>query len=83
MNAHRKAILISRNPINQQSVVVKRDIEEMLTLANRDSINPYLMPDDAIACYDSRTMNFRDAFSLLGEMVGPAATAILIHDVAQ
>lgn len=83
MNAHRKAILISRNPINQQSVVIRRDIEEMLTLANRDSINPYLMPDDAIACYDSRTMNFRDAFSLLGEMVGPAATAILIHDVAQ
>ena len=83
MNAHRKAILISKNPINQQSVVINRDIEAMLTSAQRDSINPYLMPDDAIACYDSRMMNFRDAFSLLGEIVGPAATAILINDVAQ
>ncbi|MFI0471874.1 polysaccharide biosynthesis/export family protein [Halomonas sp. HMF6819] len=83
MNSHRKAILISKNPINQQSVVINRDIEDMLTSAQRDRINPYLMPDDAIACYDSRMMNFRDAFSLLGEMVGPAATAILINDVAQ
>ncbi|WP_136068379.1 polysaccharide biosynthesis/export family protein [Modicisalibacter radicis] len=83
MNARRQAILISTNPVNQTSVVIKRDIEGMLTNARRDSINPYLMPDDAIACYDSRTMNFRDAISLFGEALGTAATVILIDDVAK
>lgn len=83
MNAHRQAVLISANPLNGRSVVIQRDIEGMLEHAQRDRINPYLMPNDAIACYDSRAMNARDAIALFGEALGSAATAILIDDLAQ
>ncbi|MED5295102.1 MAG: polysaccharide biosynthesis/export family protein [Pseudomonadota bacterium] len=83
MNAHRQAVLISENPLNGRSVVIQRDIEAMLENAQRDRINPYLMPNDAVACYDSRAMNARDAITLFGEALGSAATAILIDDLAQ
>ncbi|WP_342588179.1 polysaccharide biosynthesis/export family protein [Salinicola endophyticus] len=82
MNAHRQAILISTNPFDDTTVVIDRDIENMLERQDRDRINPYLMPGDALACYDSRWMNVRDAVSMVGEALGPAATVILIHDAA-
>ena len=52
-NAPRQAILISRNPKTMQTEVIQRSIEELVRSADRDAVNPHLMPDDAIACYDS------------------------------
>lgn len=52
-NASRYAVLISRNPKTHRTEVIQRSIEELVRSADRDTINPYLMPDDAIACYDS------------------------------
>ncbi|WP_110686017.1 polysaccharide biosynthesis/export family protein [Salinicola aestuarinus] len=83
MNAHREAILISTNPFNGETFVMARDVEAMLESADRDRVNPYLMPGDALACYDSRWMNVRDAISMAGDALGPAATVILINDVSQ
>lgn len=83
MSAHRQALLISTNPISQKSVVIKRDVEAMLTSAGRDRINPFLMPGDAIACYDSRMMNVRDAIAMFGNALGSVSTAILLEDLAQ
>ncbi|WP_251977702.1 polysaccharide biosynthesis/export family protein [Salinicola avicenniae] len=82
MNAHRHAVLISTNPFDDTTVVIDRDVEDMLERPDRDRINPYLMPRDALACYDSRWMNVRDAVSMVGEALGPAATVILIHDAS-
>ncbi len=65
-NAERHAVLISRNPKTQQTEVVQRSIEELVRSADRDSINPHLMPDDAIACYDSKTIEFREVLSTIG-----------------
>ncbi|RKF18302.1 polysaccharide biosynthesis protein [Altericroceibacterium spongiae] len=78
MASDRRAVLISRNPINGQSIVVERDVEKLVRLADRDRVNPYLMPDDAIACYDSRWTNFRDALGMVSEAVSTATPAILI-----
>ncbi|MDW3224380.1 MAG: polysaccharide biosynthesis/export family protein [Paracoccaceae bacterium] len=52
-NANRKAILFSRNPITGVSAVIERDIEDLMRRGNRDDFDPYLLPGDAIACYDS------------------------------
>lgn len=52
-NANRKAILFSRNPITGVSVVIERDIEDLLRRGNRDDFDPFVLPGDAIACYDS------------------------------
>jgi len=34
-------------------------------------VNPYLMPNDGVACYDSRFTNFRDVARGIGELVSP------------
>ncbi len=78
MQSDRRAVLISRNPINGESIVIERDIERLVRNANRDSLNPYLMPDDAIACYDSRWTNFREAVGLVSQAVNTATPAILL-----
>ncbi|MEP0077515.1 polysaccharide biosynthesis/export family protein [Parasphingorhabdus sp.] len=72
MNAGRKVILISRNPINGQSIVTERKVERLVRSADRDAFNPYLMPNDSLACYDSAFMNFRDALSLVTDTATPA-----------
>ncbi len=61
--ANRKAILVSKNPITGESEVIRRDIEALIRRADRDAYNPILMPDDAIACYDSDITNIRDVLS--------------------
>lgn len=80
MESDRRAILISRNPINGQSIVVERDIEKLVRGANRDALDPYLMPGDAIACYDSRWTNFREAVGLVTDAVNTLTPAILLDN---
>lgn len=65
-SAHRSAMLMSRNPETKVSVVIERDIEDMLRRADRDDYDPYLLPGDAIACYDSAVTNFAEAARILG-----------------
>jgi polysaccharide biosynthesis/export protein len=71
MNAGRSAVLISRNPINGKSIVISRSVEKMVRDADRDQFDPYLMPGDSIACYDSLAMNLRDVLSVAGETTAP------------
>ncbi len=71
MNAGRSAVLISRNPINGQSVVISRSVERLVREADRDQFDPYLMPGDSIACYDSLAMNLRDVLSVVGDTTAP------------
>ncbi len=49
----RQIVLVSINPITKATEVVQRPVEHLLRDQHRDEINPLLMPDDAIACYDS------------------------------
>lgn len=65
-SAHRSAMLMSRNPETKVSVVIERDIEDMLRRADRDDYDPYILPGDAIACYDSAVTNFAEAARILG-----------------
>ena len=71
MNAARRVVLMSRNPITGKSVVVQRSVEKLVRHADRDQKDPYLMPGDSLACYDSMAMNIRDVISLVGETASP------------
>ncbi|MBO9466438.1 polysaccharide biosynthesis/export family protein [Tropicibacter sp. R15_0] len=70
-NANRHAILFSRNPVTQVSVVIERNIERLLRRADRDDYDPYVLPGDAIACYDSTLTNIAD----LGRVTTVVGTA--------
>ena len=73
-NAARYAVLISRNPKTMQTEVIQRSIEEMVLSPDRDSVNPYLMPDDAIACYDSAVTDVREIATVIQTLFNPAQT---------
>ncbi len=72
MNAGRQAVLISRNPITGRPVVITRSVEGLVRGADRDSLNPFFMPGDAVACYDSRAMALVDVVGVIGSMLSPA-----------
>ena len=73
-NAGRYGVLISRNPKTMRTEVVQRPIELLVRSADRDSINPYLMPDDAIACYDSAITDAREVGTTLQTIFNPLLT---------
>ena len=70
-NASRSVVLITRNYGSKQQLVIKRSINQLLANSSNDRVNPFLMPNDGIACYDSRFTNFRDVARGIGELVGP------------
>lgn len=65
-SADRSAVLFSRNPMTGVSVVIERDIENLLRRADRDDFDPYLLPGDAMACYDSTITNITEIGRVLG-----------------
>ncbi|MCI5078610.1 polysaccharide biosynthesis/export family protein [Oricola sp.] len=75
VNANRTAALISRNPVTGESIVIERRVEELLRSADRDDFNPYMMPGDALACYDSGVTN---VFDVARGMSSVAAAAALL-----
>jgi polysaccharide biosynthesis/export protein len=54
--------------------VIQRSVEELVRSPDRDTINPYLMPDDAIACYDSAATDLKEVASLFQTLLVPAQT---------
>ncbi len=77
-NARRHIILISRNPRTQETEVIQRPVEDLVRSADRDTINPFLMPDDAIACYDSDVSEFKEVMGMLQAALAPVSTATSI-----
>lgn len=73
-NANRSAVLFSRNPITGVSVVIERDIEDLLRRADRDDYDPYVLPGDSIACYDSAITSVTE----IGRVLGVVGTGLLI-----
>jgi protein involved in polysaccharide export with SLBB domain len=70
-NAPRKVLLASKNPLTGRTEVVERSIEKLVRKAENEQMNPYLMPNDAIACYDSDVTNVRDIARTVLEIVTP------------
>lgn len=73
-SANRSAVLFTRNPVTGVSAVIERDIEKMLRRAERDDHDPYLLPGDAIACYDSSVTNLAE----VGRVMGIMGAALLL-----
>jgi len=70
-NASRSIILVTRNHGSKEQLVISRTINQLLRNSSNPSVNPFVMPNDGIACYDSRFTNFRDVARGLVEIVSP------------
>lgn len=70
-NGSRSIVLITRNHGSKKQIVISRRIDDLLAESSNPQVNPYIMPNDAIACYDSKFTNFRDVARGLGELISP------------
>ena len=70
-SASRSVVLVTHNLGSNQQLVVRRSINQLLTNSSNQSVNPFMMPNDGIACYDSRFTNFRDVARGIGEVISP------------
>lgn len=77
-NAYRTAILMSKNYLTGDLTVIERPIETLVQHANREEYNPYLMPNDGIACYDSTITNAREIAAMLKEFLDPFSLLQLV-----
>jgi len=71
VNAKRHIILVGADPLTGQTRVMKRSLQELLAQPNNDAVNPYLMPGDSIACFDSGMTNARDYARAIGDFLRP------------
>ena len=69
-SARRSALLFTRDPMTGVSIVIERSIEDQLRRADRDDFDPYVLPGDSIACYDSGVTNVADVARVLGLVSG-------------
>ena len=70
-NASRSVVLITRNFGSNQQLVVSRTINQLLANSSNHMVNPFVMPNDGLACYDSKFTNFRDVARGIGEVISP------------
>ena len=77
-NAARYAVLFSRNPITNESIVIERSLEDLLRRRDRDELDPFILPGDAIACYDSTATNIVDVARSFTTVFGGALAALAL-----
>jgi polysaccharide export outer membrane protein len=69
-NANRYAILVRTDRLTGSTKVYESAIEDLMREGNDDT-NPFLMPDDGVACYDSTVTNVRDVFRSFVDILSP------------
>ena len=57
--------------------------KELILSADRDAINPFLMPEDAIACYDSAASDVKEVSSLLHQMLLPFTAGAAVYSAVK
>ena len=70
-SASRYVVLVRTDPLTGREEVLERSIHELLEAPQRDDLNPFMMPNDSVACYDSGVTNLRDVARTIFEMLLP------------
>lgn len=72
VNANRKAILVQTNRVTGETQTFESPVENLVKQSSTNpEVNPFLMPEDSIACYDSTASNVGNVFNLLGNIFNP------------
>jgi len=78
INADRDAVLVSRNVFTGQMETRKYSVPEVIANANDTTLNPYLMPGDSLACFDSTVVNARETMKTIADMMSPFIMLMLL-----
>lgn len=77
-NAYRRAVLVRVDATTGKTTTLSKGVEELLQRSTSNENNPYLMPNDAVACYDSGVVNFRDVLRMVNDAITPS---VLLYDL--
>ena len=71
-NANRRAVLIQTDTVSGELNTSEYLVQDLITQATENpNDTPLLMPNDAIACYDSGVVNARSLFDTVGDFLNP------------
>ena len=71
-NANRRAVLIQTDTLTGSLKTSEYKVNDLVSDETKTSAeNPYLMPEDAIACYDSRNTNVRGILGTVTDFLSP------------
>lgn len=71
VNAERHVVLLSTNPITGEQESIQRAIEDLFQHPSKDNFDPFLLPNDRVACYDSRFVQYRAVVNTLNQVLAP------------
>jgi polysaccharide biosynthesis/export protein len=71
VNSGRYVVLITQDPVTQKPIAIEREIETLLRAPNRVDLNPFIMPNDSLVCYDSQISNARDIGRSISDILFP------------
>lgn len=77
-NADRNAILVRVDSLTGKTTVVERKVEDLLRNSTNNDENPFLLPRDGVACYDSAMTNTRDIFRSIADFLNPLNPLLLL-----
>lgn len=83
INADRKAILVRTNRLSGETIAIERKVEDLLRQSQSDENNPFLMPRDGVACYDSDITNIRDIFDTINDFLSPLNPILILRNLFQ
>ncbi|MDX2098797.1 MAG: polysaccharide biosynthesis/export family protein [Leptolyngbyaceae cyanobacterium bins.59] len=72
-NADRQGLLVRIDRLTGKTWYLERSVQDLLKNSTGEENNPFLMPDDAVICYDSAVTNTRDIFQTIGDIFSPFA----------
>ena len=71
-NANRRAVLIQTDSLTGSLKTSEYRVNDLVSDETKTAAeNPYLMPEDAIACYDSRNTNVRGILGTITDFINP------------
>ncbi len=71
-NANRRAVLIQTDALTGSLKTSEYKVNDLVSDETKTAAeNPYLMPEDAIACYDSRNTNVRGILGTITDFINP------------
>ena len=75
------ALLIQTDDMTGSLMTSEYSVNDLISDSTESSAdNPFLMPDDAIACYDSRNTNIRGILGTVVDFINPLNLLINLFD---
>lgn len=71
VDAKRRVTLLQTDRVTGKVNVIDRSVEDLVRKQEDGTTNPFLMPDDGVVCYDSKTRNVSSIFSVIGNIINP------------